>query len=613
MKVFKNLSTYILALGFSATLFSGCEDYLNVSDDLAAEMTMEEVFNNTSYARRFHRYIYTGIPDVSNIIITSAYADLTGLDNPWPAVSDELKSAQNNVKTIPTIGYHAGSATLSRWSLYKQIRQANEFIAYAHVIPQNGDVADFIDEKELALLKNEARFLRAYYHYLLFELYGPIPIMTEIADPSAADLDYYRNSVDEVVAFIDKELNECYDLLPEKELNPDGTINNERAAAPTKGAALAILAKLHVYAASPLFNGGYPEAIALKDNQGKQLFPAKDDTKWKTALDALQRFIDYSKGRYSLYQVMKNGEIDPAESLYQLFQVSVNNSEAVWQSSKNSWGGVNGEGRERRCTPRAIFSGFSCVGVLQEAIDDFLMSDGKSIEESSLYKEEGIGEDGIPNMYKNREPRFYQDITYSGKVWQKTDKKIYFYKGMPDDNSKADMSYSGYLLYKGMNRDLLNLGNNPKSKYRAGMLFRLADFYLLYAEALNHVNPGDARIIQYVDSVRYRAGIPLLKDIKPEIIGNWELQEKAIRHERRIELFAEGQRYFDVRRWMCAEEEGYKQGGPVHGMDMNATDLEGFMKRTAFETRIFEKRMYLYPIPLAEIQKSKKLVQNPGW
>ena len=57
MKVFKNLSTFILALGLSAALLSGCKDYLNVSDDLAAEMTMEEVFNNTSYARRFHRYI----------------------------------------------------------------------------------------------------------------------------------------------------------------------------------------------------------------------------------------------------------------------------------------------------------------------------------------------------------------------------------------------------------------------------------------------------------------------------------------------------------------------------------------------------------------------------
>ena len=79
--------------------------------------------------------------------------------------------------------------------------QANEFLAYSHTIPQQGDVTDYIDEDELARLKNEARFLRAYYHYLLFELYGPIPIMTEISEPSASDLDYYRNSVDEVVQF----------------------------------------------------------------------------------------------------------------------------------------------------------------------------------------------------------------------------------------------------------------------------------------------------------------------------------------------------------------------------------------------------------------------------
>lgn len=144
-----------MAVGLSTIFFSGCSDYLDVSDDLAAELSMEEVFNNTGYARRFHRYIYSGIPDVSNIIITSSYAALTGLDNPWPAVSDELKSAQNNVKTIPTVGYHAGSADLSRWSLYKQIRQANEFLAYSHTIPQQGDVTDYIDEDELARLKTK--------------------------------------------------------------------------------------------------------------------------------------------------------------------------------------------------------------------------------------------------------------------------------------------------------------------------------------------------------------------------------------------------------------------------------------------------------------------------
>ena len=99
--------------------------------------------------------------------------------------------------------------------------------------------------------------------------------MTEISEPSASDLDYYRNSVDEVVQFIDSELNECYNELPEKEVNDDGTPNENRSAAPTKGAALAILAKLHVYAASPLLNGGYSEAIALRDNQDKQLFLRK--------------------------------------------------------------------------------------------------------------------------------------------------------------------------------------------------------------------------------------------------------------------------------------------------------------------------------------------------
>lgn len=135
--------------------------------------------------------------------------------------------------------------------------------------------------------------------------------------------------------FIDSELNECYNELPEKEVNDDGTPNENRSAAPTKGAALAILAKLHVYAASPLLNGGYSEAIALRDNQDKQLFPAKDDKKWQTALNALQRFIDYAKTHYHLYKEKdKDGELNAEESLYQLFQVSLNNPEAIWQTSK---------------------------------------------------------------------------------------------------------------------------------------------------------------------------------------------------------------------------------------------------------------------------------------
>lgn len=607
MKTFRKLS--VITLTVLASILSSCTDYLNVSDQLAAELDMEQVFNNTGYTRRFHRYIYSGIPNVSNIINTDG--GVGGLDNPWASIADEIKCGQGNTRDMPTVGYHSGNASFGRWGLYKQIRQANLFLAHAHVIPDKGDLGVAIEEEELAKLKNEARFLRAYYHYLLFELYGPIPIMTTIADPSSVELDYSRAPVNEVVEFIDRELNACYEGLPEKE-------EKDREAAPTKGAALAILAKLHMYAASPLFNGGYLEAVALKDMEGKQLFPERNNTKWQTALDAVERFIEYADGHYELYKEFdKEGNLDPAESLYKLFQEAEENSEIIWATSKNPWGSVNGDGRERRCTPHVAYEGYSCVGVMQEVIDDFFMKDGKDIHESPLYKmnnEGEFGSDSVPNMYKNREPRFYQDITYSGKIWQKTsDRAVFFYKGAKDGNSKGDHCYTGALLYKGMNKELLNKGNEKKSQYRPGIIFRLADFYLLYAEALNEVNPADGRIVEYIDKVRERAGIPLLKDIHPEIIGNKELQQKAIRRERRIELFVEGQRYFDVRRWMIADKEEGRQGGDFHGMDMEGTSLADFMKRTRFEKRIFERRMYIYPLPLNEVLKSKKLVQNPGW
>ena len=611
--------TYSVLLSGALTV-SSCKDYLDVSDDLAAELTLEEVFNNAAFSKRFHRNIYSTIPNPSHIILDNSYAGLNGLDNPWPGVSDELKCAQGNVKDVASVGYTAGNAQFTRWHLYKQIRQANIFMRDAHTCGSK-ETGDYINDSELAQLKNEARFLRAYYHYLLFELYGPVPIMQDVIDSNATDLDFARASVDELVEFIDSELQACLPLLPDQEES------SERAAAPTKAAAYAIRAKLFVYAASPLFNGGYAEAVALRDKEGKQLFPNADESKWQKAVKALEDLFTYldGQGRNQLYIVRKSdGSIDPYASLYGInFDFLDNsNTEALWYSSKNAWGAVNGEGRERRCTPRAVYQGFSCVGVVQEMVDAYFMADGKSIDESPLYDrntEYELDENDIANMYKNREPRFYMDITYSGIVWQNTEeqgdpKKIYFHKGSGDDNSKADNCYTGYLLYKGMCHELLNTGSFKKQQYRPSILFRLADFYLLYEEALNHIDPNDSRILEYIDKVRERAGIAKLADISPELKGNYEKQFEAIRHERRVELFAEGQRYFDVRRWMLADKDGdCRQGGKFYGMNMMGNDPQEFMQRTFFEERQFEKKMYLYPIPLSEVSKSQKLIQNPGW
>ena len=620
MKVLKYIAYSFL---FSITVLqTSCSDYLDVSDDLAAELTTEEVFNNVNLTKRFHRYIYTGIPDVSNVIFNQQQVGLTGLDNPWPSISDELKVSHGVTKQLAVQGYTPSTAGLGRWQLYKQIRQANIFMRDAHEILSGEEMGLIIDSEDLAKLKNEARFLRAYYHYLLFELYGPIPIMSEVIDSSLSDLDFYRASVDEVVTFIDTELRACLPLLPDQE------DSSERAAAPTKAAAYAVLAKLHIYAASPLFNGGFEEALTLKDNQGKILFPTEDKSKWNKAVNVLEEMFEYldSQNRNQLFTVyQKDGvTVDAAASLYGINFTFINNSnpEVLWYSTKNSWGTLNVDGRERRSTPRTVYQGFCGVGVLQEMVDSYFMEDGKTIHNSPLYdksKEYELDNQNIAAMYKKREPRFYNDITYSGVVWQNTvedgkPKTIYFYKGSGNDNSTANNCHTGYLLYKGLCHELLNVGNFKKSQYRPGILFRLADFYLLYAEALNHVNPDDDRILEYIDKVRVRAGISKLADISPEIKGDYDKQFDAIRHERRVELFTEGQRYFDVRRWMLADKEGdCRQGGMFTGMNMAGNNLKQFMQRKTFETRIFERKMYLYPIPQNEISKSKKLVQNPGW
>lgn len=505
------------------------------------------------------------------------------------------------------------------------IRQCNLFLKYAKVIP--GDV-DEITETELVDLQTTARFFRAYYHYLLMELYGSVPLITEVIESSSSDLDFARTPLDELINYIDKELVDVSTILPDRRTN-----DNERVM-PTKGLALAVRAKLWLHAASPLLNGGYAETLALKNPDGTRLFPDKDDGKWEKALTAMQDFIDFANsGMYKLHTVYNgDGSVNAAESLYQLHQI--HNNEIIWAGTNNTFGSVGGDGQDRSCPPRSEGVGQTALGVLQEMVDDFFMEDGLSIDESPLYSETGFGEykNQIPatpimakvepvkytevsNMYLHREPRFYDGVMFQGRRWHISGNEIFYHDGGNNGKTGGMYTRTGYLPYKGYCKELYNSGTFKKSQFRPNIIFRLGEFYLLYAEVLNEVNPSDHRIIEYVDQVRVRAGIPKLADIKPEIIGKKELQREAIRKEMRVELFMEGQRYFNVRRWMVAEQgQEAPQSGWVTGMNLDSKDpKEEYHKRKNVENRVFERRMYLYPIPLNEIQKSKKLVQNPGW
>lgn len=599
---------------------SSCnKSFLDVSKELADEQDLNQIFTNPNEVRRFHTHLYTGIPNTLDLWWHFFNA---GPGNPWPHLADETRLASTGF--IAQInGISVTDTDIGHWTrLYRLIRQANVFMDRVVVIPQQG-FADYLDEEEVAEKIAVARFLRAYYHFLLFELYGPIPIMDYAVSPDETNLDFARNSVDEVVDFIYKELTEVAELLKDPDLT-----DYQFQAVPTKGAALALRAKLMVYAASPLFNGGYEEALSLVNPEdGKRLFPDHDPNKWQRAVDAMQEFMDYADIHYELHREYTNGVYDPEKSLYQV-HMKVNKETIFVNSTPYNFGYANKSWHGTKI-PRGARGGSNVgqtVGVRQELVDAFFMADGLPIDESPLYSESGFssaGEDltgrtepGTHRMFVNREPRFYNTVFYNGGRWQIENTQIWFNWGGNSDASATFYPRTGHLLFKRTNREASYLPGyaDPATLYQPAVIFRLADFYLLYAEALNEVNPGDPRIIEYIDKIRDRAGIPLLADIKPHIIGNKEAQRKAIVAERRVELAVEGQRYFDVNRWMIAGNTPDAEapfGGDVYGMDMFAPTLEGFYNRVFIYHKVWRKAMYLYPIPVNEIQKSRLLVQNP--
>lgn len=639
---------YTLLLGGGLT-FTSCADYLDVSDELASNLTMEQVFDNVAYTKGFHGNIFNCISEFSQI-----FAKPTGFQNPWPCLCDELTVAYSSLRTEFENGYTPSNAHFHRFSdMYKYIRQAHIFLQRAKPL---GDETDYqkLTEEDIARMKSEAEFFIAYAYFSLFELYGPVPIITEIVDESQASFNYPRASVDEMLEYIDGLLQKVLDddILPHtlRYTDPSGEVveNMNEMVRPTRAVVLALRAKLWVFAASKLFNGGFPEAVELRDAEGKQLFPAEDRSKWQKAKQHLETFLTFAEQNgYELFRVVdKDGNENPSQSVYRLFQEY--NREIIWATSKTYMNELKGSDKlDWRCTPRDIFGGNAGIGVSQQMVDAFFTDKGLDIHADPDYNEEGFTDINNPcaqdqpridkhifNMYVNREPRFYHAITYTGKSWHIQPKNGYTVKmGWKEGNGDENYDrqhFSGYYLYKRCNQTLLQTGSYNKKWARASIIYRLADFYLYYAEACNEVDPSDPNVIKYLDLVRERAGIPGYRTLKNngvkdkygnvvDIIGDYEKQAKAIHRERQVELFSEGQRYFDVRRWMICGPGEEADMSVEYGMNVKGStslppsDPGSFFRRTIARKYNWQRAMYLYPIPHDEIEKSPKMIQNPLW
>ena len=194
----KKTIKYILMTISSLAALSSC-NFLDVSQEITGGLTdFNQVFNNVDYTKRWYSDVFRNVPDYSNY-----WGQDSPMGNPWAAQCDEIYHREMS-KAGKYSNWNSSNTNSSRWTtLYQSIRECNIFLERAHeIVSETGASANKLTAEDVTRYKANVRFMRAVYHYYLFELYGPIPIVDH-SFTLEDDLNVPRSSVDEVVAWID--------------------------------------------------------------------------------------------------------------------------------------------------------------------------------------------------------------------------------------------------------------------------------------------------------------------------------------------------------------------------------------------------------------------------
>ena len=602
----------VAGLGICAAI-AGCSKFLDMAPD--ENLTLDDVFANRVYTRDFLTHIYSWIPTEANM------ADDGGAwRNPFTAGCDEMEIAFGGAYAhqINNGGWNPTDVgRVQVWSeSYMALRKVNMFISRVDECPTS--------ETDIRHWKGEAHFLRAYFHFLAFRAYGPIPLVDHAFDPSEDMMAVRRSPADRCAEFIVKDCIEAAKLL--NDVDRWSATETGRA---TRLSALALKSRVLLYIASPLYNGNTDLADWVDPVDNTPLInQVYSDEKWKAAADAAEECINACKaaGR-SLYRKYE----DPVENYQNIF-IDNWNDEILWARNIGTYD------HWLNCGDPVSFGCFSILNPTQELVDAYEMENGLApiegytndgltpvINPESGYVEQGFAEEarpgrwqaGVSNMYVGREPRFYASINFAGAQW-KTNAPNYtpgdahtlefWYEGV-DGKGRAGSDYckTGYLMKKLLYPTRIPWKYTPLMQW---VYIRLGEIYLNYAEAINEYS-GPEAAYEAINEIRDRAGLPAL----PSGLSKEEMRDR-IKHERRIELAFEVHRFFDVRRWKDAEKT---ENMPVHSMNIfagkNMQDPD-FYKRIEVEKRVFQApKHYFFPVSQTEVDKNDRrlLVQSPGW
>ncbi|MEJ0103924.1 MAG: RagB/SusD family nutrient uptake outer membrane protein [Bacteroidota bacterium] len=546
----------------------------------------------------------------------------------YASITDESHDTHN----FGTENYLQGNITASNptpfgiWAfgyttwgtMYSNIQRLNVFLSNIEKVPDAYPEAQKAAIRaQTQTMKGEAIFLRAFCYHQLVRNYGGVVLITEPFEVGGDYLSFKRSTFEESVNFIASECDAAAALLGDK-----ADMQMGRA---TKGAALALKSRILLFAASDLTADGTAENeyVGYKSPDRTAL--------WTAAKNAAKAVMDL--GTYNLEDFGAPDKAAVAANFFNFFKAKdLSSNEIIWgkmfvkdNGNRNQMNLINGTNG---------FVMYGCNAPTGNLADAFQMEDGSDF--SNHYQVDGngyykniSGKYSSPNMYYNREPRFYAEILYDSAVWQKRfsdlagrdplgiydrrtritvsggteTSKIYGIDTRQGPVDGDDGTYTGYTFKKYMDDKVY--GTEANNNENVWIEFRYAEIILNYAEACIGLNQPD-EATAYINMVRNRAALP---DFTGDIV-------KAFRYEKRIEFVYEDIRFYDIRRWKILDEALTDATGvdivETKNLD-NATTTTTWRQIMVQSRGAVQKKMYWVPIPIDEINRAPQLEQNPGY
>lgn len=640
----KSFIKIVIALALAYTLNTSCSDFLDVVPEGTGKL--ENVFTSREAVLR---YLYSAYSFLQPIDPLNGL-EVTGCGELWTFREPQYQVVNTEGIKIAD-GLQSPFVNLyNRWHhIYAGINNCNTLISglEKYRVP-------YLPEWEKDLWVAESKVLKAWFHFYLLRMYGPIPIVRENL-PISSDVNEVqvpREPVDVGFDYIVQLLDEAIPFLMGQPMSTEdyGRID--------KSIALSIKAQVLVTAASPLFNCNEEQAM-LKNKDGLPLFPQDKDRqleRWhkaeKACEEALQFCLDTKNMELYEYPGHPNYDLTPViqqqMTLRQAFCERWS-TEVIWAYTKTWVRDL--QFRSAKSIGKFSWSqNYAVFGVPLSIVEKFYSNNGIPITEDKEWKYNTRYDLRIANVEENRyirerettarlnfdrEPRFY--------AWLAFDRSVLYGWGVEDDSNPANLWYyqmrrnesqggpafsvnesggpiTGYLPKKYIHFKTQGTADQQHSTENyIWPLMRLSELMLYYAEAVNEAyDTPDARqkAIQYLDLIRKRAGLKSVAEswtnysINPMKFQTQDGLREIIQRERTIELAFEGKRYWDLRRWKTAPEE---LNGPVMGWDMTQRAPEYYYLTYTIAEQTFGLKDYFSPIPDAELLKNLNLVQNLGW